>query len=88
VLINVFILNLQIILVWQYVFIYMDGVLIISTNMNDDDDTKKYLTSKVQNKRFKWGRYNFGYQNKKTQWEEKTQWEDLFFVNLIILRKS
>ena len=31
----------------------MDGVLIISTNMNDDDDTKKYLTSKVQNKGFK-----------------------------------
>jgi hypothetical protein len=43
----------------------VDDILIISTNINDVNDTKKYLTFKIQNERLKWLRYNFGYQNKK-----------------------
>jgi len=48
------------------IYLYMDDILIISTNINDVNDTKKYLTFKIQNERLKWLRYNFRYQNKKT----------------------
>jgi hypothetical protein len=48
------------------IYLYMDDILIIGTNINDVNDTKKYLTFKIQNERLKWRRYNFWYQNKKT----------------------
>jgi len=32
------------------IYLYMDIILIISTNMNDVNDTKKYLTSKFKMK--------------------------------------
>jgi hypothetical protein len=35
------------------IYLYVDDILIISTNINDVNDTKKYLTFKIQNEKLK-----------------------------------
>ena len=60
------------------IYLYMDIILIISTNMNDVNDTKKYLTSKFKMKSLNLVNIILGFKVRKTI-------RVFLFFNLIIL---
>jgi hypothetical protein len=60
------------------IYLYMDIILIISTNMNDVNDTKKYLTSKFKMKSLNLVNIILGIKVRKTI-------RVFLFFNLIIL---